>query len=62
MCSGSEAGPYSKRIDFVYHSTLGVRVERYVFLTLACPCRYAPQGKAGVKWGDSPLTTVHPKP
>ena len=26
MCSGSEAGSYSRLIDFVYHSTLGVRV------------------------------------
>jgi len=32
MCSGSEAGSYLRLIDFVYHSTLGVRVikrERY---------------------------------
>jgi len=26
MCSGSEAGSYLRPIDFVYHSTLGVRV------------------------------------
>jgi len=26
MCSGSEAGSYSRLIDFVYHSTLGLRV------------------------------------
>ena len=26
MCSGSEAGSYVWRIDFVYHSTLGLRV------------------------------------
>jgi len=26
MCSGSEAGSYLKLIDFVYHSTLGLRV------------------------------------
>ena len=26
MCSGSKAGSYLRRIDFVYHSTLGVRV------------------------------------
>jgi len=25
MCSGSEAGSYSRLIDFVYHSTLGLR-------------------------------------
>jgi len=26
MCSGSQAGSYLRLIDFVYHSTLGVRV------------------------------------
>jgi len=26
MCSGSEAGSYLTLIDFVYHSTLGLRV------------------------------------
>jgi len=26
MWSGSEAGSYLRRIDFVYHSTLGLRV------------------------------------
>jgi len=26
MCSGSEAGSYLMLIDFVYHSTLGLRV------------------------------------
>ena len=26
MCSGSKAGLYLRRIDFVYHSTLGVRL------------------------------------
>ena len=26
MCSGPEAGSYSRLIDFVYHSTLGLRV------------------------------------
>ena len=25
MCSGSEAGSYSRLTDFVYHSTLGLR-------------------------------------
>jgi len=25
MCSGCEAGSYSRLIDFVYHSTLGLR-------------------------------------
>jgi len=27
-CSGSEAGSYLRLIDFVYHSTLGVRVRK----------------------------------
>jgi len=26
MCSGSEADSYLRRIDFVHHSTLGLRV------------------------------------
>ena len=26
MCSGSEAGSYLRPVDFVYHSTLGLRV------------------------------------
>jgi len=26
MCSGSEEGSYLRLIDFVYHSTLGLRV------------------------------------
>jgi len=26
MCSGSEAGSYSRLIDFVHHATLGLRV------------------------------------
>ena len=26
MCSGPEADSYLRRIDFVYHSTLGLRV------------------------------------
>jgi len=26
MCSGSEAGSYLRLIDFVFHSTLGLRV------------------------------------
>ena len=26
MCSGSEAGSYLRLIDFVYHSTVGLRV------------------------------------
>jgi len=28
MCSGSEAGSYLRRIDFVYHATLVLRVKR----------------------------------
>ena len=30
MCSGSEAGLYFRLIDFVYHSTLGLRVIKAV--------------------------------
>ena len=28
MCSGFEAGSYLRLIDFVYHSTLGLRVNK----------------------------------
>ena len=28
ICSGSEAGSYLRCIDFVYHSTLGLRVTK----------------------------------
>ena len=28
MCSGSGAGSYVRLIDFVYHSTLGLRVTK----------------------------------
>ena len=28
MCSDSEAGSYLRLIDFVYHSTLGLRVKK----------------------------------
>ena len=40
MCSGSEAGSYLRLIDFVYHSTLGLRVitKQKVFCT--GPLRY----------------------
>ena len=27
MCSGSKAGSYLRLVDFVYHSTLGLRVK-----------------------------------
>ena len=30
MCSGSEAGSYLRLIDFVYHSTLGLRVIKMI--------------------------------
>jgi len=36
MCSGSEAGSYSRSIDFVYHSTLGLRV---IKKKKRCACR-----------------------
>ena len=28
MCSGFEAGSYLRLVDFVYHSTLGLRVKK----------------------------------
>ena len=46
MCSGSEAGSYLRLIDFVYHSTLGLRVikkkvyeERFGVSVLGCGVR-----------------------
>ena len=33
MCTGSEAGSYLRLIDFVYHSTLGLRVIKKKTLT-----------------------------
>ena len=32
MCSGSEAGLYLSLIDFVYHSTLGLRVIKRIIM------------------------------
>ena len=43
MCSSSEAGSYLRLIDFVYHSTLGLRVikkkKRKQFQELWWACR-----------------------
>ena len=44
MCSGSEAGSYSRRIDFVYHSTLGLRVIKKKKSVAASP---SPSEKVG---------------
>ena len=33
VCSGSEAGSYLRLIDFVYHSTLGLRIIKKVVTT-----------------------------
>ena len=45
MCSGSEAGSYLRLIDFVYHSTLGLRVIKKKKNNLAWP---AGRDRAGV--------------
>jgi len=37
MCSGSEAGSYLRLIDFVYQSTLGLRVITKKKRLPACP-------------------------
>ena len=37
MCSGSEAGWYLRLIDFVYHSTLGLRVTKKNLTVLHVP-------------------------
>ena len=41
MCSGSEAGSYLRRIDFVYHSTLGLSVIKRKRRS-TCPCGRGP--------------------
>jgi len=40
MCSGSEAGSYLRRIDFVYHSTLGSRVTEKKKMKLWAGCAW----------------------
>jgi len=61
MCRGSEAGPYLRRIDFVYHSTLGLRViqkkkgeKNFTWWTArgSPPCKYA--GNVTKLAGDKP--------
>jgi hypothetical protein len=47
--SGSEAGSYLRRIDFVYHSTLGVRVSEK--RRKKCKGRQAPP-ESGLAFGD----------
>ena len=51
MCSGSEAGSYLRLIDFVYHSTLGLRVikkrrrgDKCVFLKQVTDCFNSEEG------------------
>ena len=52
MCSGSEAGWYSRLIDFVYHSTLGLQVKKKKktqgFGVSGLGCRFDGLGVAGV--------------
>ena len=51
MCSGSETGSHLRLIDFVYHSTLGLRVtkkrRRYIYVISArgTKRRFVPQAK-----------------
>ena len=55
-CSGSEAGSYSRLIDFVYHSTLGLRLikrrEKYAIF----PLKFSVQSNVerGTLGGGSP--------
>jgi len=48
MCSGSEAGPYLRLIDFVYHSTLGLRVIKKKPSTSGGRAFEHPVGESGV--------------
>ena len=52
MCSGSEAGSYVRLIDFVYHSTLGLRV---IKKRREDPIRCRKQGPVS-GWELEPLT------
>jgi len=40
MCSGSEADSYLRLIDFVYHSTLGLRVIKKKMMMMKRECVY----------------------
>ena len=42
LCSGSEAGSYLRLIDFVYHSTLGLRVISSTGCFRRCSCSSTP--------------------
>ena len=50
MCSGSEAGSYSRPIDFVDHSTLGLRV-----IKKKCERARVPDGRVQCQEGDGYL-------
>ena len=67
LCRGSEAGSYLRLIDFVYHSTLGVRVikkkkkKKKKILPAGfpgawcccspCPCGFPGRGRPSLSWG-----------
>ena len=54
MCSGSEAGSYLRLIDFVYHSTLGLRVIK----TKRRGMRTAGRSDSAIRVGKSLLVAV----
>ena len=56
MCSGSEAGSYLRLIDFVYHSTLGLRVIKKKMDTTKEATRWRGAGQAQSRTGciDTP--------
>jgi len=56
MCSGSEVGSYLRLIDFVYHSTLGLRVmterRRALHQPLSCSWfAWKPRSQTQPRWG-----------
>jgi len=63
VCSGSEAGSYLRLTDFVYHSTLGLRVikKKRRVSTAAAPPRNSGgppvNGRRRARWKPYPLNT-----
>ena len=54
MCSGSEEGSYLRLIDFVYHSTLGVRVMKKK--------KYVARGAVGGRGSEGDVDVVECEP
>ena len=62
MCSGSEAGSYLRPIDFVYHSTLGLRVIKKRDWGFVCEALARLQTRGGGGYRGTSLIRKHPSP